>query len=42
MERILNFITIGSGLQVILRFCLSNLKECNFGIIDGGIYEVGR
>jgi hypothetical protein len=26
---------IDTGVQAILRFCLSNLKGCNVGIIDG-------
>jgi hypothetical protein len=30
---------IGTGIQAILRFCLSNLKGCNFGtrITDGRV-----
>jgi hypothetical protein len=27
-------IKIGTGIQAILRFCLSNLKVCNVGITD--------
>jgi hypothetical protein len=26
---------IGTGVQAILRFCISNLRGCNFGITDG-------
>jgi hypothetical protein len=29
------FMKIGTGFQAILRFCFSNLKECNVGISDG-------
>jgi hypothetical protein len=36
------FMNIGSGFQAILRFCLRNLKGCNVGITDRGIYEVRR
>jgi uncharacterized protein YraI len=32
MVYISNFMKIGSGIQVILRFCLSNLRGCNVGI----------
>jgi uncharacterized protein YraI len=30
-----SFIKIGSGIQAVLRFCLSNLWGCNVGINDG-------
>jgi hypothetical protein len=30
-----SFIKIGIGIQVTLRFCLSNLKCCNTGVTDG-------
>jgi hypothetical protein len=30
-----SFIKIGTGVQTILRFCLSNLKCCNTAITDG-------
>jgi hypothetical protein len=30
-----SFIKIGTGVQAILSFCLSNLKGCNVGITDG-------
>jgi hypothetical protein len=30
-----SFMNIGKGVQAILRFCLSNLRGCNVGIIDG-------
>jgi hypothetical protein len=30
-----SLITIGSGVQAILRFYLSNLISCNVGITDG-------
>jgi hypothetical protein len=29
------FVKIGTGVQEILRFCLSNLNGCNVGITDG-------
>jgi hypothetical protein len=35
-----SFMKISRGLQAILRFCLSNFKGCNVGIIDGWIDEV--
>jgi hypothetical protein len=31
---------IGTCVQIILRFCLKNLKSYDVGITDGGIYEV--
>jgi hypothetical protein len=31
---------IGTGVQVILKFCLSILNGCNVGITDGRFYEV--
>jgi hypothetical protein len=31
---------IGTGIQAILRICLSNLRGCNIGITDGCIYDV--
>jgi hypothetical protein len=34
------FMNIGTGLQVILRFVLSNLYDCNVGITDGRTYEL--
>jgi hypothetical protein len=30
-----SFMTIGSGIQVILRFCLSNFGGCKIGNSDG-------
>jgi hypothetical protein len=30
-----NLMKIGTGVQALLRFCLSNLDGCNVGIIDG-------
>jgi cytochrome c553 len=30
-----SFMKIGAGLQKLLRFCLSNLRGCNVGIIEG-------
>jgi uncharacterized protein YraI len=30
-----NFMRIGTGVQAILRFCLSNFRGCNVGISDG-------
>jgi uncharacterized protein YraI len=30
-----SFMKIGTGVQVILRFCLRNLRGCNVGISDG-------
>jgi uncharacterized protein YraI len=29
-----SFVKIGTGVQAILRFCLSNSNGCNVGIID--------
>jgi hypothetical protein len=37
-----SFMKIGKGVQAILRFCLSNLKGCNVGIIDEGTYDIHR
>jgi hypothetical protein len=31
-----SFMTIGPGVQVILRYCLNNLRGCGVGITDGG------
>jgi hypothetical protein len=42
MIYITGFMKIGTGVQAILRFCLSNLKGCNVGITGGGIYKVRR
>jgi hypothetical protein len=30
-----SFMKICKGVQAILRFCLSNLDDCNVGITDG-------
>jgi hypothetical protein len=30
-----SFMTIATGVQAILRFCLRNLRGCNVGITDG-------
>jgi hypothetical protein len=30
-----SFMDVDTRVQAILRFCLRNLSECNFGIIDG-------
>jgi hypothetical protein len=30
-----SLVNIGTVIQAILRFCLSNLKYCNVGITDG-------
>jgi hypothetical protein len=35
-----NFMKIGTGVQAILRFCLSNLNGCNAGILMEEIYDV--
>jgi hypothetical protein len=35
MMYIPNFMKICTDVQAILRFCLSNLRRCNAGIIDG-------
>jgi hypothetical protein len=35
-----SFMKIGTGVQALLRFCLSNLRCCNVGTHDEGIYEV--
>jgi uncharacterized protein YraI len=32
-----SFMTIDSGIQAILRFCLRNLNGCNVDITDGRI-----
>jgi hypothetical protein len=29
------YMKIGTGIQAIIRFCLSNLRGCNDGITDG-------
>jgi uncharacterized protein YraI len=42
MTNLPSFMKIGTGIQAILRFCLSNLKGCNVGITDGRIYDVRR
>jgi hypothetical protein len=34
MIHIQSFMKIGTGVQVILEFCLINLKFCNVGITD--------
>jgi hypothetical protein len=31
------FMTIGTEIKATLKYCLSNLKDCNVGITDGGI-----
>jgi hypothetical protein len=31
-----SFMKIYTGVQAILRFCLSHLRGCNVGIADGG------
>jgi hypothetical protein len=33
---------IDIAIQAILRFCLRNLRVCNVGITDAGIYELRR
>jgi hypothetical protein len=33
-----SFMNIGTGVQAILRFRLRNLRGCNVGITDGGIF----
>jgi uncharacterized protein YraI len=35
MTHIPNFVKIGTGVQAILRFCLSNMRGCNVGTTDG-------
>jgi hypothetical protein len=35
-----SFMKIGIGFQQISRFCLSNLKGCNFVVTDGRNYAV--
>jgi hypothetical protein len=35
MTHIQNFMKTGRDIQVILRFCLRNVKGCNFDISDG-------
>jgi hypothetical protein len=30
-----SFVETGTGVEAILRFCLSNLNGCNGGIADG-------
>jgi hypothetical protein len=39
---VLSFIKIDKGIQAILKFCLSNLNDCNVGITDEEIYDVHR
>jgi hypothetical protein len=34
-----SFMKIGTGIQAMLRFCLSNLRGCNVGITDGGFMK---
>jgi hypothetical protein len=40
MMYIPSLMTVGSGVQGILKFCLRNLRSCNVGIMMKGIYEV--
>jgi hypothetical protein len=35
-----SFMKIGTGVQAILRFPLSNLRGCNVGITDGRDFDV--
>jgi hypothetical protein len=36
-----SFLKINTGVQAIIRFCLSNLRGCNVGITDPkGIYNI--
>jgi hypothetical protein len=37
-----SFMKTERGVQTMLRFCLSNLNDCNVGIIDGEICELRR
>jgi uncharacterized protein YraI len=30
-----SFMNIGTGVEVILKFCISNFRGCNVGIADG-------
>jgi hypothetical protein len=30
-----SFMNVGTGIQAILRFCLSNLEDCNVSVTDG-------
>jgi hypothetical protein len=30
-----SFMKFGTGVEAILRLCLSNLKDCSAGLIDG-------
>jgi hypothetical protein len=32
---LISFMKIGTGVQAILRFCLTNLRGCDGGITDG-------
>jgi uncharacterized protein YraI len=32
-----SFMKIGTGVQAILRFCLSNFSGCKVGITDGSV-----
>jgi hypothetical protein len=34
-----NLMQNGTGVQAILRFCLKNLRGCNFRILMGRIYD---
>jgi hypothetical protein len=29
------YMKIGTGIQAIIRFCLSSMRSCNVGITDG-------
>jgi hypothetical protein len=42
MLNLLSFMKIGTGVQVVLRFCFSFLRGCNVSITIKGIYEVRR
>jgi hypothetical protein len=41
MIYMLNSMSTGTGVEVI-RFCFSNLKDCNAGITDERIYELSQ
>jgi hypothetical protein len=42
MIYLLSFMTIGTGVQVILRFCLINLRAVMLVLLKGGIYKLRR
>jgi uncharacterized protein YraI len=37
-----SFMKIGSGVRVMVKLCLVDLKGCNVGITEGRIHEASR